>query len=165
MNHHKHFVHSSILAGLLIFSACKTTYKNIPVLSETECIGSGTNNSMRVKAWGYGDRALEAQKQAKRNAVYDIIFKGIKAGDVSCGGEPIVPEGPQKNLAYFDNFFKDEGDYLRFIAISGEGNILPEDRIRVGKRYKVGMYVQVNVGQLKKKLQDDNLAPKLTDGF
>lgn len=151
-------------AGLLLFSACKTGSK-IPVLSETECLGAGNNGSIRLKAWGYGNRTNEATEQCKRNAVYDVLFKGIKAGSVGCSAQPLVPQGPEKKPAYFEDFFQDNGPYLRYVSLSGDGSIRPEDRIRVGKKYKVGMFVLLDHQQLRQKLQADGLVPKLTDGF
>ena len=148
----------------MIYSAC-TTNKQIPALSEAECLGSGRDGVIRVKAWGYGRNTDEAVEQAKRNAVQDVLFKGVKAGQAGCPSNPIVPGGIDKAPDYFREFFKDGGDYLRYISLSGDGSIRAEDRIRVGRLYKIGVFVVVDHRRLRQRMQDDGLAPRLTDGF
>lgn len=156
------FTISCIALTSILFTSCKTT---TPTLSEAECIGSGNAGSIRIKAWGYGGNANEAIEQAKRNAIQDVLFKGIKAGSSICPSNPIAPNGLEKKPDYFREFFRDNGTYLRFVSLSGDGSIRAEDRIRVGRQYKIGVFVVLDHQQLTQKMQADGIVPKLTDGF
>ena len=47
---------------------------------ESECMGVELDGSQTLKAWGTGRNYSDACEQAKKNAVRDVLFKGIKNG-------------------------------------------------------------------------------------
>jgi len=132
---------------------------------EVECLGTGAAGTQLMKIWGYGKKPQDAVIQAKVNAVHAIIFKGIFVGEPGCMKRPLVtdPTVEGKNQDYFDLFFKPNGDYLNFVAVSGEG---VRESIKVDKRtYKVAIFVSVQHASLRKKLEDDGIIKKLGSGF
>lgn len=132
---------------------------------EVECLGTGNEGTQLMKVWGYGKKPEDAVIQAKLNAVHAVIFKGIFAGAGGCMKRPLVsdPNTEEKNQDYFDTFFKPNGEYLSYIATSGEG---VRESIKVDKKtYKVAISVSVQHSALRKKLEADGIVKKLGAGF
>jgi hypothetical protein len=130
---------------------------------EAECVGVGKEGTKLWKIWGYGKKPDDAILQAKRNAVHAAIFKGVYTGKCP-KTEPILtdPGAAEKNSAYFDEFFKNGGKYLDFVALSGDGM---EERVKVGKQYKVAIVVSVMYDRLRKELESAGIARSLNNGF
>ncbi|MFN5324400.1 MAG: hypothetical protein ACK5C5_05745 [Bacteroidota bacterium] len=131
---------------------------------EVECMGTGMDGTQLLKVWGYGKKPDEAIIQAKRNAVHAVVFKGIYAGKPGCMKNPLVtePNAQQKHSEYFDSFFTEGGKYLQFISLSGEG---VQDRVKVGKQYKVAIMVSVSHAALRKELEAAGIVKSLGGGF
>ncbi len=132
---------------------------------EVECLGTGAEGTQLMKIWGYGKKPEDAVIQAKLNAVHAVIFKGIFAGTAGCMRNPLItdPSSEEKNQDYFDAFFKPNGTYLSYVAVSGEG---VRESIKVDKKmYKVAIFVSVQHASLRKKLEADGLLKKLGAGF
>ena len=109
------------LALVLGFTSCNNTRKGVVSYQtmETECLGSELDGSHTVRAWGTGRYVGDAKEQAKKQAVYDCLFTGILRGKGSCEARPIVTEANarEKYQAYFDKFFADGGEYLKYISM------------------------------------------------
>lgn len=134
---------------------------------ELEAMGTGVQGTYLVKVWSYSKKPQVAIEQAKKNAVHGIIFKGFT-------GKPGIPG--QKALAnnsnleeeraeFFDPFFDDGGKYMKFVSITNDGSIAAGDRLKVGKEYKIGVIVSVNVSALRKDLEDASVIKGLSNGF
>jgi hypothetical protein len=130
---------------------------------EVECAGVGKEGTKLWKVWGYGKKPDQAILQAKRNAVHAAIFKGVFVGKCP-KTEPLLtdPGAEDKNREYFDSFFCNGGRYLEFVALSGDGM---EDRVKVGKQYKVAIVVSVMYAQLRKELENAGIVKSLNNGF
>lgn len=90
---------------------------------KTECLGVELDGSVTLKAWGNGRNRFDAVAQAKKNAIYDVLFKGILDGSKECNAKPLVPEvnAFEKYEDYFNKFFSDKsGDYLKFVSMRDE---------------------------------------------
>ena len=59
---------------------------------ETVGLGSERDGSMTVRAWGKGKDKADALEQARKNALYDVIFKGVKKGEGTFNARPIIYE-------------------------------------------------------------------------
>ena len=72
-----------ILALTMLMASCVTKSKN-KVSGyygyETTCIGANPDGSQRVKGYGKAKSKAEAIEMAKKNALKDVIFKGIRGG-------------------------------------------------------------------------------------
>jgi GTP-sensing pleiotropic transcriptional regulator CodY len=54
---------------------------------------------------------------------------------------------------------------MKFVTVSGDGSVAAEDRMKVGKRYKIGVIVSVNVSELRKDLEAAGIIRSLNSGF
>ena len=80
--------------SLFVVSAtsCKSKIQPVSGFSdyETECVSSDGNGIQTVKAWGTGNTEKEAVLNARRRAVDDILFKGIRGGTSFCDARPLI---------------------------------------------------------------------------
>ncbi|MCH2023179.1 MAG: hypothetical protein MK207_11940 [Saprospiraceae bacterium] len=85
---------------------------------ETECMGLDSDNEPILKSWGKGNDRASAIEQAKKNAVKDVMFKGINKGQPSCNVKPLIlsVNAQDKYEDYFMAFFSKNGPYTKFIT-------------------------------------------------
>lgn len=128
---------------------------------ETECLGSEMDGSQTVKAWGVGNTVEDAVEQAKKNAVRDVLFKGIRKGKPECELRPVLPEvNAQENHAqYFYTFFADNGPYKNFVS-NKDGTFTDKkmmDGDQKGSNVQYGVTVRVLRSALIKRMIDDGI--------
>ncbi|MEE0972667.1 MAG: hypothetical protein U0L34_00845 [Paludibacteraceae bacterium] len=130
---------------------------------ELECVANASQGSYLVKVWTYSKKSNVAIEQSKKNAVHGIIFKGFTSKGGCVAQRPFVKQagGEFEHQDYFDLFFKDGGEYMRF-ATYMEGT---QEIIKVGKEYKVGVIVSVAKDDLRKTLEAAGVIRKLSHGF
>ena len=114
---------------------------------KTECAGVEGDGSQTLIAWGNGRNRFDAIEQAKKNAVRDVIFKGISDGKDGCNKRPVLGEvnARQKYEDYFNAFFTDEGKYLNFISLKDERIDLKLIRDRKAGRKSISHSIVVRV--------------------
>lgn len=140
----------ALMAALLCFGA---------YAQETECISKEMDGSLTLRVFGTGRNRTDALEQAKKQAVYDVLFKGVTRGNTDYNMRPIMTEvnARQRYQDYFDIFFMDRGEYLKYISMEDKR----AGSTRVTKRnYRdvtVGVTVRVLVPQLKARLKSDGL--------
>jgi len=109
---------------LLLLSGCKArTNTSISYYSyETQCLGVELDGSQTLKVWGNGSNRRDAVEQAKKNAVRDVLFKGNFGGSRECQTRPLMLEvnAQEKYERYFNVFFRDGGNYARFVSLKDE---------------------------------------------
>lgn len=110
---------------LLIFSSCSISKQNMIAGNytyKTECLGIKGDGSQTLKAWGAGRKRFDAFAQARKNALSDVIFKGISDGKSECEVRPLVTEvnAHEKYEKYFNKFFQEGGEYQNFISMLDE---------------------------------------------
>ena len=88
----------------------------------TECLGVEQDGTQTLMAWGKGRNRFDAIDQAKKNALYDVIFNGIRDGTGGCDLRPLVPEvnARRKYEEFFDSFFIDKGAYETYVSMEDE---------------------------------------------
>ena len=126
---------------------------------ETECIGKEMDGSLTLRAWGTGRNRTDALEQAKKQAVYDVLFKGITKGNTDYNMRPVMTEvnARQRYQDYFDIFFMDRGEYLKYVSM--EDKRAGSTRI-IKRNYRdvtAGVTVRVLVPQLRARLKSDGL--------
>ena len=146
-----------LIAFVLFFAQCRP-----PRTTESMCAGSAKDGSFTVEAFGYSYFQRLAINNAKKNAVSDVLFKGIKAGTSGCTTRPIIDDPSKKNNDFFKDFFKKGGTYLQFVNVSGDN--VPS-RSKVGLRTKAGVYVIVDHRRLQQYMVEKKQAKSLTNGF
>ncbi len=135
---------------------------------ELECAGVGTQGSYLVKVWSYSKNAKVAKEQAKKNAVHGIVFKGYAGSGQKCPSQKAMSS--QVNVedqfeSFFNKFFADGGDYMKYVSVSGDGVPKAGDVQKVGKEYKVGIIVSVMKDALRKDLEAAGVIKGLSSGF
>jgi hypothetical protein len=130
---------------------------------EIEAVGTGVQGTYQVKVWTYSKDANAAVEQAKKNAVHGIIFKGFAGKQGITGQKPLASNAAieVERKDYFEPFFADGGKFQQFVSIANDGAIAPGDRIKIGKEYKIGVVVSVNVASLRKELENAGIIQKL----
>lgn len=131
---------------------------------EIEYVSNSNSNDAIVKVWSYSKKPQVAAEQSKKNAVHAVIFKGIPAKDRYIGRKPLVSGA--KDDAFFNGFFAEGGDYMRFVALTNSGALGGGDVLKTSKKeYKVGVTVTVMVDDLRKYLEEKGVVRKLGSGF
>ena len=74
---------------------------------ETECISVEQDGSQTLRVWGKGRNRTDAIEQAKKNAVFEILFNGVLKGNKGYNQRPLVTEvnARERYQDYFDIFF------------------------------------------------------------
>lgn len=129
---------------------------------ELEYVKSVGNGMVNVKVWSYSRRASIAIEQCKKNAVHGILFKGYSGEGAT--QPPMIRDAAtiSTHSTFFDAFFADGGDYMRYVSNSILGT---SKTVKVGKDHKVGVVVSVNVRQLRHDLEQAGILRSLADGF
>lgn len=120
--------------------------------NKTSCVQDKMDGSFVLKAWGKGKDKTEALDQAKRNALNDVIFNGIRGGEF-CKFMPLVSEvqAKEKYSSYFYEFF--QKNYNQYIKIEDS----PKKRMKSRTATNYGFNVIVMREKLKIKLKNDNI--------
>lgn len=129
---------------------------------ETECLGVEMDGSQTVKAWGSGRNRADAIEQAKKNAVRDVLFNGIKKGKSECNVKPVIFEvnAQEKYEDYFNKFFTDGGEYDKFCSPKDGSKYhfeVVKDRKQAGSQETYALIVRVLRADLKAKMIEDNI--------
>lgn len=125
----------------------------------TECLGSELDGSVTVMAWGNGRDRFDAGEQARKNAVNDVLFKGIVAGQGECNQRPLVPEvnARAKYADYFNRFFADRGSFSRYVSLKDERSRADREEKGARKSITLGVVLRVERAKLKEKLIKDGI--------
>ena len=124
---------------------------------ETTCMGVEHDGSQTLRVWGKGTTKADAIEQAKKNAVYDVLFKGIK-GTGECNQKPLMLEvnAREKYAKYFNPFFSDGGEYSRYVNLeSGNSATILEAKGSSINNY--GVIVTVDREKLRNQLEKDGV--------
>jgi hypothetical protein len=145
---------------MVTLSGCSSTYQAAsPFVSyETSCLGIENDGSQTLRAWGEGRNKTDAVEQAKKNAVNDVIFKGITAGQTDCNMRPLVTEvnARERYEEYFDKFFMDGGEYKKYVLTKDEKhNSKEKQKNKISAKY--GVTVRVLRNDLKSRLKIDGV--------
>lgn len=136
---------------------------------DIECQGIAKKGAKLVKVWSYSKNPKHAIAQAMKNAVHGIIFSGYAGGGDGCTTlNPLVSDYKlaEEHEDFFDAFFKDGGEYLKYVTSATDGSIAPGDRLKISRReYKIGVIVSVQFDQLRKRLEKEGLVRALNSGF
>lgn len=151
-----------LLTGIgigLTFAACNQS-KNLGgyYTYETECLGSELDGSYTLRAWGIGRNQVDALAQARKNAVRDVIFKGVPKGKSDCEIRPILLEvnAEETYRDYFNRFFADGGEFENYVNYKDK-RVSTFHRERTEDEIKYGVTVRVLYSRLVDKLRADGI--------
>ena len=158
-----------IIGGIGWVVGCKTTSDPQTKIAgnyayTTQCVGVEGDGTQTLKVWGSGRNRSDAFDQACKNAVYDVLFKGIKDGKSECETLPLVSEvnARKKYETYFNKFFTDGGEYKKYISMADEHTKYKSERERkngTGADTYAAIVI-VKRPQLKEKLIQDGILSK-----
>lgn len=128
---------------------------------KTSCVDVESDGSQTLLAWGKGRNRSDAVEQAKKNAVMDILFTGILDGNSVCSKRPLVSEvnAREKYEDYFNAFFKDGGDFMKYVSLKDEriGDHIFRDRKRSSNGVNLSVVVRILAPELKAQLKKDRI--------
>jgi hypothetical protein len=134
---------------------------------EIEAVQTGVQGTYLIKVWSYSKKPDVAIDQAKKNAIHGVIFKGFASKPGVSGQKALCSDqsAEEEHQGFFNDFFQNGGRYMQFINLSTDGAVAAEDRMKIGKEYKVGVLVSVNIAALRKYLEDEKIIKSLSSGF
>lgn len=149
--------------ALFISSQVGTVAQTSPVYSRhsVRCLGVELDGSQTLRVCGYGRNRSDAKEQAMKNAVWAVIFDGIRDGAQGCNTRPLVTEvnAKERYEDYFNIFFADDGAYKEYVTLKdtkkGSGG---RSKDKIG--YSYDLTIRVLRPQLKARLIKDNVIDK-----
>ena len=110
---------------------------------------------------GYGRNLADAKEQAMKNAVWAVIFDGIRDGVKGCNTRPLVTEvnAKERYEDYFNIFFADGGEYKKYVSLK-DTKKRSADRVKNKVGYSYEMTIRVLCSELKNRLKSDNVISK-----
>lgn len=167
----KQIISLGAIALLIIFSTSCASLKKADDVAipqpELEAMPTGTQGTYLVKVWSYSKDPMIDISEVKRNAINEVLFEGFE-GKPGIPGQVAIVQDPNVRVDkadYFKTFFADGGDYLKFVEPVNKGAIAAEDRMRVGKIYKIGMVCSIKSAELRKHLEEAGVLRSLDAGF
>ncbi len=122
---------------------------------ETVCIANQGDGTIVLRAWGTGANKAQAIEQAQKNALMDVIYNGIKSGQIS---DPLILEinAKEKFRYYFEPFFSKNGEYKNYVSVD---DVNKDSRIEAKATSRNGhsVIVVVNRSALRERLINDNI--------
>ncbi len=123
-----------------------------------KCMGVELDGSQTLRVQGYGRNRADAKEQAMKNAVWAVIFDGVKDGVEGCNMRPLVTEvnAKERYEDYFNLFFADNGAYKEYVSMRdtkrGSGG-----RAKDKLGYAYDLTIRVLRAELKARLKADNV--------
>ncbi|MBQ8099943.1 MAG: hypothetical protein IJV55_02820 [Paludibacteraceae bacterium] len=126
---------------------------------KSKIIGTELDGSYTIRAWGRARNAADAAIQARKTAVYDVIFNGVESSVSSVQSlRPLLFEvnAKQKYEDYFNAFFADRGAYEQYCS-QKETRLGSNRYARTDAQSVVEATVCVYRSELRKRLQADGI--------
>lgn len=125
---------------------------------ETECISVEQDGSQTLRVWGKGRNRSDALEQAKKDAVYQVLFQGVLKGNKGYNQRPIVTEvnARERYQDYFDIFFMDGGEYLKYVSMA-DRRLGTNKKVIVESQVWFCTTVRVLIPELKQRLKQDGI--------
>lgn len=144
----------SVVLSISAFAQTRTVYDR----SSISCMGIELDGSQTLRVLGYGRNRADAKEQAMKNAVYAVIFYGIRDGVQGCNTRPLVTEvnARERYEEYFNIFFADDGEYKKYVSLR-DTKKRSADRSKDKLGYNYEMTIRVLCPELKARLKSDNV--------
>lgn len=125
---------------------------------ETECISVEQDGSQTLRVWGKGRNRSDAIEQAKKDAVYEILFKGVLKGNKGYNLRPLVTEvnARERYQDYFDIFFMDGGEYLKYVSMADK-RLGSTKKMKTDTQVRYCVTVRVLIPELRMRLKEDGI--------
>lgn len=126
----------AVLLALVALVACGKKQVSSYYDTGTTFLNTEADGSITVRASGQGRNAQDAIEQAWKNAVKDVMLKGVEVPGNAFLSKPLITEvnAEEKYSSFLYSFLADQGEYLNFIST--------EDK-KVGSTQKTRNDIQV----------------------
>lgn len=146
------------IIAVLSLTCAEAQTQTVYARSSVRCLGVELDGSQTLRVQGYGRNRSDAKEQAMKNAVWAVIFDGIRDGVEGCNLRPLVTEvnAKERYEDYFNLFFADNGEYKKYVS-------LRDTKKRSGGRskdklgYAYDLTIRVLRAELKARLKADNV--------
>jgi hypothetical protein len=161
----KKFILIVLILPFIAFSQGKGKGKSTSAFYqyEIECEGTEMDGSQMVRAFGTGKKFADAKDQAKKNALYGVIFKGVRLGRQGCSMKPLVfnPNAEEEFQDFFFEFFADGGDFENYVTVDDSPKRTKiKEKSGEGREKLFGIIVTVKMVELKKTLISKGIIKK-----
>ena len=146
------------MLAVLSLTGSEAQTQSVYARNSIRCLGVELDGSQTLRVQGYGRNRSDAKEQAMKNAVWAVIFDGIRDGAEGCNMRPLVTEvnAKERYEDYFNLFFADNGEYKKYVS-------LRDTKKRSGGRskdklgYAYDLTIRVLRPELKARLKADNV--------
>lgn len=149
---------------IITFFACAITmnaqvraYKHDAI----RCLGVGQDGSQTLCITNYAKKKDEAKEQALKDAVWVVLFEGVKQGSGGCNKRPIISDirAYENHESYFNVFFTSTEGYVLYAKAISKPKLIRKvnGRKRNGCEYETT--VRVACTNLKYRMKGDNIIP------
>ncbi len=147
-----------VLAALS-FTCAEAQRPTVYPRTSVRCLGVELDGSQTLRVQGYGRNRADAKEQAMKNAVWAVIFDGIRDGaEAGCNMRPLVTEvnAKERYEDYFNLFFADNGAYLQYVSLR-DTKKRSGGRVKDKVGYSYDLTIRVLRAELKARLKADNV--------
>lgn len=145
------------LAVMSCASSKKSSYYST-YQSPTTYMNDEGDGSLTVRAYGLGRNRSDAMEQAAKNAVRDVIFKGVSVPGNALLSKPLVTtvNAEEKFQDFFNPFFADGGTYKQFVSRK-DHRPLSNKRERSSMQVKLAITLRVLRADLRNYLMENKI--------
>lgn len=146
------------IVALLGLSYANAQDQSVYARASVRCMGVELDGSQTLRVQGYGRNRADAKEQAKKNAVWAVIFQGIREGVEGCDMRPLVSEvnAQERYQNYFNIFFADNGEYQKYVSMKDTKH-RSATKSKDKRGYAYDLTVRVLRSELKARLKADNV--------
>lgn len=147
---------------LLLFTALAfigaSAQQSLYARTSIRCMGVELDGSQTLRVLGYGRNRDDAKEQAMKNAVWAVVFDGIRDGVEGCNMRPLVTEvnAKERYEDYFNRFFSDGGEYKKYVS-SRDTRKRSSTKSKDKLGYSYDITLRVLRSELKSRLKADNV--------
>ncbi len=151
----------AMAAVLMIASSCSTVKKTDASFYAAESVvylNNEADGSITVRATGSGRNRYDAIDQAKKNALREMMFKGINVPGNAYISKPLITtvNAEEKYADFLNAFFVDGGAYEQFVS-SADKKILSNRKNRNKIQAKVTTTVRLLRPELAQYLKENEI--------
>lgn len=146
------------MLALCMLTAAHAQTQAVYARASVRCMGVELDGSQTLRVQGYGRNRADAKEQAMKNAVWAVVFNGIRDGVEGCNMRPLVTEvnARERYEDYFNLFFADNGAYKEYVSLR-DTKKRSGGKVKDKVGYSYDLTVRVLRPQLKARLKADNV--------
>lgn len=155
------FLWIALAVVALVLGSCGQQKSQAYYDYSSKVIQSHADGSYVIRAWGRSRNAAMSYDVAQKQALQDVIFKGVQAQSGNIGDlKPLCYDlnAREKYEDYFNAFFADNGDWKKYVSMK-DRRIMTSNYSRTDAQVLAQVTVTVFRADLKARLQNDGIIP------